>query len=248
MLDMKIVRGVVAALMLGAATASWAAPADDMRKAVEFDDANTVQKLLARGVDPNLTDARGNPMLVVALREKSIKVATVLIKAKNIDFDKTNPAGENALMMASLQGELDMVKLMVDGEEAEINKKGWAPLHYAASNGHNEVVKYLVDHAAYIDAESPNGTTPMMMAARGGHIDTVKLLLDEGADLRLKNQQSMTAIDFAEQYNQKEIADGLKSRWQKLYGAVPAPAPKPVPYNPSGSPGAPNKQPQPKPY
>ncbi|MNR23243.1 Ankyrin repeats (3 copies) [compost metagenome] len=110
------------------------------------------------------------------------------------------------------------------------------------------MVKYLVDHAAYIDAESPNGTTPLMMAARGGHIDTVKLLLDEGADLRLKNQQSMTAIDFAEQYNQKEIADGLKSRWQKLYGAVPAPAPKPVPYNPSGSPGAPNKQPQPKPY
>jgi ankyrin repeat protein len=187
-------------------------------------------------------------MLVLALREKSIKAATVLIKAKNIDFDKTNPAGENALMMASLQGELDMVKLMVDGEEAEINKKGWAPLHYAASNGHNEVVKYLVDHAAYIDAESPNGTTPLMMAARGGHIDTVKVLLDEGADLRLKNQQRMTAIDFAEQYNQKEIADGLKSRWQKLYGAVPAPAPKPVPYNPSGTQGAPNKQPQPKPY
>lgn len=239
MFDLKLRRMASAmALVGGMAMAGCAlvhaAPADDMRKAVEFDDGNTVQKLLSRGVDPNIVDSRGNPMLVVALREKSTKAATVLIKAKNIDFDKTNPAGENALMMASLQGELDMVKLMVDGMDAEVNKKGWAPLHYAATNGHNDVVKYLVDHAAYIDAESPNGTTPIMMAARGGHIETVKLLLDEGADMRLKNQQGMTVIDFAEQYNQKEIADGLKSRWQKLYGNVPPAAPKPKPWTPPG--------------
>lgn len=247
MLDIKIRRLASAMALVGLTAMSGcalvqAAPADDMRKAVEFDDGNTVQKLLAKGVDPNLVDNRGNPMLVVALREKSKKAATALIKARNIDFDKTNPAGENALMMAALNGDLDMIKLMVDGEEAEVNKKGWAPLHYAATNGHNDVVKYLVDHAAYLDAESPNGTTPLMMAARGGHIETVKLLLDEGADMRLKNQQGMTVIDFADQYNQKEIADGLKSRWQKLYGTVPAPAPKPKPYV------APNGQPQPKAY
>ena len=146
MLDFKIRRGVAAMALICAACASVAAPADDMRKAVEFDDANTVQKLLARGVDPNLVDNRGDPMLVVALREKSTKAATALIKAKNIDFDKTNPAGENPLMMASLQGELDMVKLMVDGMEAEVNKKGWAPLHYAATNGHNDVVKLSLIH------------------------------------------------------------------------------------------------------
>ncbi len=247
MLDMKIGRLVSAMALVGCMAMAGcalvhAAPADDMRKAVEFDDGNTVQKLIGRGVDPNLVDARGNPMLVVALREKSLKAAKALIKAKDIDFDKTNPAGENALMIASLEGELDMIKLMVDEMDAEVNKKGWAPLHYAATNGHNDVVKYLVDHAAYIDAESPNGTTPLMMAARGGHIETVKLLLDEGADLRLKNQQGMTVIDFAEQYNQKEIADGLKSRWQKVYGNVPAPAPKPKPWTP------PNGQPQPKAY
>ena len=87
MLDFKIRRGVAAMALICAACASVAAPADDMRKAVEFDDANTVQKLLARGVDPNLVDNRGDPMLVVALREKSTKAATALIKAKNIKPD-----------------------------------------------------------------------------------------------------------------------------------------------------------------
>lgn len=228
MFDLKSIRSLTGAVLLGCAALVWAAPVDDMRKAVEFDDARTVQKLLGRGVDPNLADSRGDPMLVIALREKSLKAAAALIKAKDIDFDKANPAGETPLMMASLQGELDMVKLMVDDMEAEVNKTGWTPLHYACTTGHNDVVKYLVDHAAYIDAESPNGTTPLMMAARSGHIDTVKLLLDEGADMRLKNQQGMTVIDFAERYNQAEIANGLKSRWQKLYPQVPIVAAPPL--------------------
>ncbi len=56
-----------------------------------------------------------------------------------------------------------------------------------------------------------------MMAARGGHIQVVKLLLEHDADLSKVNNVKMTAIDFAEQHNQTEIADGLKSRWLKLY-------------------------------
>jgi len=208
-------------LAMALSSAAFAAPQDDLRAAVEYNRPVLVQKYVAQGVDPNLNTREGNPLLVDALKDKNIEVAEALIRAKDIDFDKTNAAGETPLMMASLQNELDLVKLMVDQMEVEINKTGWTPLHYAATNGNNDIVKFLVDHAAYIDAESPNGTTPLMMAARGGHIETVKLLLDEGADMRLKNQQGMTVIDFAERYHQKEIAQGLKSRWQKLYPQTP---------------------------
>jgi ankyrin repeat protein len=57
-----------------------------------------------------------------------------------------------------------------------------------------------------------------MLAARYGHIRVVKYLLDLDADLSLHNTQNLTAIDFALMNNQKEIADGLISRWKKLYG------------------------------
>ena len=100
------------------------------------------------------------------------------------------------MMLAALNGDLDFVNLLI-AKDAEVNKKGWAPLHYAATNGHDDVVKVLLDHSAYVDAGSPNGTTPLMMAARGGHVSTVKLLLDNGADLTVKNQIGMTALDFA---------------------------------------------------
>ena len=57
-----------------------------------------------------------------------------------------------------------------------------------------------------------------MFAARYGFINLVKFLLDHDADLSIHNDQNLTAIDFAMMSNQKEIADGLKSRWKKLYG------------------------------
>jgi hypothetical protein len=40
----------------------------------------------------------------------------------------------------------------------------------------------------------------------------VKLLLDEGADLRVKNQLGLTAVDFAKQYHEKDVAEGLAAR------------------------------------
>lgn len=224
------------ALTMVLSGAAWATPQDDLRNAVEYNRPALVQKYVAQGIDPNLKTRDGTPLLVDALKDKNLEVAEALIRAKNIDFERTNAAGENALMMAAYQGLLPMVKLMVETYDVEVNKTGWTALHYAATNGYDDIVKYLLDHAAYIDAESPNATTPLMMAAMGGHITTVKLLLDEGADMNLRNQQKMDVIDFAKRYHQDEIATGLESRRRKLaeQGAKPAaaqtpPAPATVP-------------------
>lgn len=206
---------VAVATLMAAPPAAHATPADTMIKAVKFDDVDTVRKLLAQGADPNMVDANGMPMLVLAAREKSEKVATLLADDPKTDLDKLDRAGENAMMLAALNGETALVKHLID-KDAEVNKTGWTPLHYAATTGQDEIVKLLLDHSAYIDAASPNGTTPLMMAARGGNITTVKLLLDEGADLTLKNQLGLTAIDFAKQYNQKDIAEGLTARLRKM--------------------------------
>ncbi len=210
----KTWRTLVTSVVLTAAAIAqpaFAAPADSMIKAVKFDDVSAVKKLLAQGVDPNLVDNTGAPLLVIAAREKSDKVGKLLAENPNTDLEKLDPAGENAMMLAALNDDLEFVNMLI-AKDAEVNKKGWTPLHYAATNGHDDVVKVLLDHSAYIDSGSPNGTTPLMMAARGGHLSTVKLLLDEGADLRVKNQIGMTAVDFAKQYHEKDVAEGLAAR------------------------------------
>jgi ankyrin repeat protein len=68
----------------------------------------------------------------------------------------------------------------------------------------------LLDHSAYIDAESPNGTTPLMMAAMYGSPEAVKHLIQAGADLTIKNQLGLTALDFAirgQRQNAKELIE-----------------------------------------
>lgn len=188
---------------------------DDFFRAVKVDDEKAVKSLLARGLDPNLIEAeRGETGMMIALRENSMNVFEVLLNAPNIDLETKAKNGDTALMVACFKGNKPAVEALL-AKGAEVNRPGWTPLHYAAAIGNNDIVRILLDRSAYIDAESPNKTTPMMMAARGGHIYTVKLLLDEGADATLKNDLGMTAIDFAEKFNHKDIAEGLTYRLRK---------------------------------
>ena len=228
----RLIGTLAIACTAGLAVVSLPAHADDLDgvvKAVKFDDIDAVQKSLKKGLDPNVTDKDGMPLLVLAAREKSDKVAAALIADADTDVEKLDRAGENAMMLAALNGDLALVKLLID-KGAEVNKKGWAPLHYAAANGHDDVVTLLIDNSAYLDAESPNGTTPLMMAARGNHITTMKVLLDAGADARLKNQLGLTALDFAKQYHAKDATEGLEDMFARARAASsPASSPAAAP-------------------
>jgi ankyrin repeat protein len=174
-----------------------------------------VRSLLQRGFDPNtVEEERGETGLIIAVREDANKVLELLLNTKDVNLDARARNGDSALMIAAYKGRYDTVKTLLD-KGAEPNQTGWAALHYAAAVGNNQIVQLLLDHSAYIDAESPNQTTPIMMAARGGHILTVKLLLDEGADLTLKNGAGMTALDFARAGGFKDIVEGLTYRLKK---------------------------------
>jgi uncharacterized protein len=193
-----------------------AAAYDDFFKAVKFDDAKQVRSLLQRGFDPNTLEAvRGETGLMVALREKAMKTFEALLNAREINLEIRARNGDTALMIAAYTNNQPAVEALL-AHKAEANQTGWTALHYAAAVGNNPIVQLLLEHHAYIDAESPNKTTPIMMAARGGHILTVKLLLDEGADLTLKNDQGMSALDFARKHDKQDIVDGLTYRMNKV--------------------------------
>ena len=187
---------------------------EDFFKAVQVDNVRTVQTLLQRGFDPNTVNPDGVPALMVAVREPSLKVAELLASWPQTRTEVRNAHDESPLMLAALKGFLPLVKKLVNND-ADVNKPGWTPLHYAATGGHVPVIEFLLDESAYIDAESPNGTTPLMMAAMYGSPEAVKFLIQAGADLTLKNQQGMTALDFAvrgQRANARELIETGLSR------------------------------------
>lgn len=191
---------------------------EDFFKAIKQDDAKTMQSLLQRGFDPNTLDPEARHGLTMAVAEPSLKVAEVLIQAKGINVNFLNSADESALMYAALKGQLALAKLLIS-KDADVNKTGWTPLHYAATNGHVDVIQLLLDNHAFVDAASPNGSTPLMLAAQYGTPQAVKLLLDEGAEPLQKNEQGLTPIDFARRASridaERLIAEAIRRQQPK---------------------------------
>ena len=169
---------------------------EDFFAAIRADDPATVSRLLRLGFDPNTRDAAGQHPLHLAVREKSVQSAAVLIAWKPTDVEPRTVSDESPLMLAALQGMRDTAARLID-RGADVNKPGWTPLHYAATNGHVALIRLLLEHHAYIDAASPNASTPLMMAAFYGSPAAVKLLLECGADPMLQNDQGLSALDFA---------------------------------------------------
>ena len=179
---------------------------DDFFIAIKQDDAQTITSLLRRGFDPNTLDPMGLSGLYLAVRDQSLKAAGALIAWPKTNVEIRTAQDESPLMMACLKGQLDLARQLIE-RGADVNKPGWAPLHYAATNGHLKIMEMLLDQNAYIDAESPNGSTPLMMAALYGTTAAVKLLLEAGADPTLRNQLGLNAIDFAYRANRTDSAE-----------------------------------------
>lgn len=186
---------------------------DDFFSALQRDDAGAVRTLLKRGFDPNTVNSKGSHALIAALREPSLKVVSALLESPSTQVEVRTAQDESPLMLAALKGYLEVCQQLIV-RDADVNKPGWTPLHYAATGGHIAIMRLLLDNHAYIDAASPNGSTPLMMASQYGTNDAVKLLLDAGADPMLKNIKGLTAIDFARQVQRDEtvllIAAGIR--------------------------------------
>lgn len=211
-------RAMLAWTLAAAHGGAFAGSYEDFFAAVARDDASAVRALLRRGFDPNSRDPNGQHALYLAVRAPSPKVAQVLIDWPQTEVESLNKSDESPLMAAALDGQLALCKALI-ARGAAVNKTGWAPLHYAATNGHVDVIRLLLEEHAFIDAESPNKTTPLMMAARYGSIEAVRLLLEEGAEPLLKNDLGMTAIDFANSVDRPDaaraVSDAVRARQPK---------------------------------
>ena len=183
---------------------------EDFFAAIKKDDAAAVSALLARGIDPNTLGPEGLTGLFMAARAGHAKVALVLLEAPDTDVECRNTADESPLMLAALRGDLALARALI-ARDADVNKTGWTPLHYAASRGQIPMIDLLLEHHAYIDAESPNRTTPLMMAAGYGSVQSTRILLRAGADATVKNAEGLTALDFAMGFGKADTAAALRA-------------------------------------
>ena len=141
------------------------------------------------------------------------------------------PCKTTPLIVAVQTGNLDCVKVLLN-YKADIEEQGesfrylvfppddmWnvskfesaytcPPLFLAAANGNLDILSYLFEQGANVNASSSanfswlprynlHWYTPLIIALRNGHIDAFTFLIDKGADVNLQDHQGYTALHHA---------------------------------------------------
>ena len=208
---MKYFRNTLYLALASAFSIATAGAFDDFFRAVRTDNPIEVALLLARGFDPNTHEEGGQSALALAVRERANQVFEVLLQHPQLDVNAPNRVGETALMLAALQGRMDLVQRLLQ-RGAAISQDGWNALHYAASGPEPQIVALLLERGAPINARSPNGTTALMMAAGYGSEQSATLLLERDADTQVRNDRGLNAADFARAAGREALAKRLESR------------------------------------
>ncbi|MGD9720082.1 MAG: ankyrin repeat domain-containing protein [Pirellulales bacterium] len=135
--------------------------------------------------------------------------------------------GTTPLMLASLHGTPEMVRLLLDyGADPNLaDKRRATPLLFAVGDARK--VELLIARGANVNARSSTGNTPLVAAAGySDNLPVVKLLLDHGADLHAKNNNGVSGLAAAVYANDAQsvtffLERGCKPEQIKnLFGAV----------------------------
>lgn len=205
---------LLAAALLPGTGAAWAQAATPGQlasffRAVQVDNVSAVREMAGKLVNPNeINPVGGEPALVLAVREGSMRVFEALLLQPGIDLEAQALNGNTALMMAAFKNNRRAAEALL-AKGARVNRAGWTPLHYAAAAGAEDIARLLIDRKAKLDTPSPKESgayTPLMMAAREAQPGMVRLLLAAGAHPALKNSEGLTAARIAERAGQAEIA------------------------------------------
>jgi hypothetical protein len=172
---------------------------------------------------PSQTNGQDIKDFLTAVDKHDIEKVQKLI-GEGIDVNAANAKGATALMVAALNGQLDIVRLLLrNGANVNLKMKdiGVTALHWASQDGNADIVKELLSAGADIHSALSNGQNALIMAANSGHADVVRILLDKGADPNavLKNGQTVLRVTAEAPYPVAQsglVQTPVKSRYAEI--------------------------------
>ncbi|ETS79030.1 hypothetical protein PFICI_08883 [Pestalotiopsis fici W106-1] len=70
-------------------------------------------------------------------------------------------------------------------------------LIWAAHNGHDALVMFLISYGAHVEVQDEQGATPLLRAAEKGHISTMKFLQSRSANIHARTSDGKTALHIS---------------------------------------------------
>jgi ankyrin repeat protein len=142
------------------------------------------------------------------------------MEAADVQEERTNllqltqdHTGSTALHLAASEGHCEMIRKLLQLGAGEIHlgggRKKYAktPLQEAATTGHLEACRLLVEYGFLVDCHTTRGRTPLMYAVKGNYLDVAQYLVEEcRANVNEKNEMGVTPVYIASQDGLKDMA------------------------------------------
>ncbi len=119
------------------------------------------------------------------------------------------------LSLAIRQGNLAAVRAIVEKNPALVtsaDNAGFTPLHIAATAGRVDIVEYLLDRGADIEARTAGGQTPLFQTVPLVSQKAFVYLLERGANLNARDNEGKTILQFALSWQRPSMVDLILGR------------------------------------
>jgi hypothetical protein len=152
-----------------------------------------------------------SPATLSAFRAVQAGETAVLERLLAAGFDvSTRLAGNTLEGMAAGCGRLDCLRVILDKTNPVSADSLGELLRVASDQGHLDVVRWLLERGAKMEAAEPGGWTPLLWAASSGHAEIVKYLLQVGADVHFVVEETKaTPLHIAASHGHLEVVELL---------------------------------------
>lgn len=202
----------------------------NLARAAKTGNMDDLLELQKAGANFNQRGMWDSTPLISACQYCNPSAALFIIGLRGVEVDCRNERGATPLLLSSMEGMTRVVEALLDHDDnlakrtttgvvynskTDVNSC-LSPLLAASTNGHEDIVRILIEHGADVNEEIPVTTgcrlTAVLAAAQHGHTSIVELLINNGAVLSHTSPDGSTPLLMACRYGHSSTADFLLSK------------------------------------
>ena len=118
---------------------------------------------------------------------------------------------DDNLKLANQTGDVEQVESVLN-DSVHSQQEIVDGLLSASKNGHNNVVKLIIQRCGRVNSTDDNGQSALIVASQHGHSEVVRTLIEHGAQVDMQDKNGMSSLMLASQNGHNDIVKMLLNK------------------------------------